>query len=292
MKKTVFGAMLLLAVSCGQEKEKPFIDVQAHRGGAGLMPENTIPAMKNAIDLGVNTVEFDLQVTSDGMVVVNHDAYFHPRYATRPDGSLIREEDPKEYIYTMPYDSVMKYDVGLRVNDRWPTQRHCAVHRPLLTDLIDFVEDYGKHALNYNVEIKSMEGELEGTAWPEYHEFVDACVQVLLEKKLGSRLIVQSFDTRALEYMHERYPQLTLSYLTEGEGTDVEAWMSRLSFKPVWWSPESIEVTPENVKWCHENGIMVVPWTVDEPEEMRRLVQCGVDAIISNYPDRLIEVVR
>ena len=117
-------------------------------------------------------------------------------------------------------------------------------------------------------------------------------MQVLLEKKLGSRLIVQSFDTRALEYMHERYPQLTLSYLTEGEGTDVEAWMSRLSFKPVWWSPESIEVTPENVKWCHENGIRVVPWTVDEPEEMRRLVQCGVEAIISNYPDRLIEVVR
>ena len=292
MKKTLFGALLLLAVACGQEKEKPFIDVQAHRGGAGLMPDNTIPAMKHAIDLGVNTVEFDLQVTADGQVVVNHDAYFHPRYATRPDGSLIQEEDPKEYIYTMPYDSVLKYDVGLRENDRWPTQQHFAVQRPLLSDLVDFVEDYGKQSLNYNVEIKSMEGELEGTAWPEYHEFVDACVLILLEKKLGDRLIVQSFDTRALEYMHERYPQLTLSYLTEGESKDVEAWMSKLSFKPVWWSPESIEVTPENVKWCHENGILVVPWTVDEPDEMRRLVKCGVEAIISNYPDRLIEVVR
>ena len=292
MKKTVFGALLLLAVSCGQEKEKPFIDVQAHRGGAGLMPENTIPAMKNAIDLGVNTVEFDLQVTADGQVIVNHDAYFHPRYATRPDGTLIQEEDPKEYIYTMPYDSVMKYDVGLRVNDRWPTQQHFVVQRPLLSDLVDFVEDYGKQSLNYNVEIKSAEGELEGTAWPEYHEFVDACVRILLEKKLGDRLVVQSFDTRALEYMHEKYPQVILSYLTEGESTDVEGWMSKLSFKPVWWSPESIEVTPENVKWCHENNILVVPWTVDEPEEMRRLVKCGVEAIISNYPDRLIEVVR
>lgn len=283
------AAVLLAACSCGR---KPFIDVQAHRGGAGLMPENTIPAMKNAIDLGVNTVEFDLQVTSDGKVVVNHDAYFHPRYATRPDGTLISPDDPKEYLFTMPYDSVLKYDVGLRENDRWPTQQHFAVQRPLASELIDFVEEYGKGKLRYNIEIKSCPDSLEGIAWPEYHAFVDACVPVLLEKKLGDRLVVQSFDTRALEYMHEKYPQLILSYLTEGESTDVEDWMSKLSFKPVWWSPESIEVTPENVEWCHRNGIKVVPWTVDEPEEMQRLVDCGVEAIISNYPDILISVVR
>ena len=98
MKRILFPLMILLA-SC---QPKPFIDVQAHRGGAGLMPENTIPAMKNALDLKVNTLEFDLQLSADGQVVVSHDNYFHPRYATRPDGTLIREEDPKEYLYTMP----------------------------------------------------------------------------------------------------------------------------------------------------------------------------------------------
>ena len=93
--------------------------------------------------------------------------------------------------------------------------------------------------------------------------------------------------------MHSRWPELILSFLTEPEeGTDVEAIMAKLSFIPQWWSPESSEVTPENVAWCHSHGIRVVPWTVDDPAEMQRLVDCGVEAIISNYPDKLIATVR
>lgn len=285
------AALLPAAFSCTEKK--PFIDVQAHRGGAGLMPENTVAAMKNAIDLGVNTVEFDLNVTADGQVVVSHDTYFHPRYATRPDGTLIAPEDPKEYLFTMPYDSVLKYDVGVRPNDVWPTQQHFPAVKPLCSELIDFVEDYGKGKLNYNIEIKSWpDAALEGKAWPEYHAFVDACVPVLLSKNLGDRLIVQCFDTRALEYMHEKYPQLILSFLTDETEPDIDAILSQLSFAPAWWSPHYSVVTPENVALCHSLGIKVVPWTVDDKDEMRRLVACGVDAIISNYPDRLIEVVR
>ena len=272
---------------------KPVIDVQAHRGGAGLMPENTIPAMKNALDLGVNTLEFDLHLSSDGQVVVSHDPYFHPRYSTRPDGSLVREEDPKEYLYTMPYDSIAKYDVGLRPVDRWPGQQKLAVCKPLASELIDFAEGYAKKPVNYNIEIKSWPGEGEGTLWPEYHVFCDTCVPLLLSKNLGERLIVQCFDTRALNYMHGKWPELTLSYLTEAEeGGDIGKLLDRLDFTPRWWSPESSVVTPENVAWCHAHGIGVVPWTVDDPAEMRRLVACGVEAIISNYPDILIDTVR
>ena len=109
---------LILLAAC---QGKPAIDVQAHRGGAGLMPENTIPAMQNALDLGVNTLEFDLHLSQDGLVVVSHDSYFHPRYSTRPDGSLVQEEDEKEYLYTMPYDSIARYDVGQRFVERWCT---------------------------------------------------------------------------------------------------------------------------------------------------------------------------
>jgi glycerophosphoryl diester phosphodiesterase len=289
MRRLILLPLILLA-AC---QPKPSIDVQAHRGGAGLMPENTIPAMQNALDLGVNTLEFDLHLSQDGQVVVSHDNHFHPRYSTRPDGTLIQEEDPKEYLYTMPYDSIAKYDVGQRFVERWPGQVKMAVSKPLASELIDFAEGYAKTPVNYNIEIKSWPGEGEGTLWPEYHVFCDTCVPLLLSKNLGSRLIVQCFDTRALNYMHATWPELTLSYLTEDyDGGDIEALLQNLDFIPRWWSPESSVVTPENVAWCHAHGIGVVPWTVDDPAEMRRLVDCGVEAIISNYPDVLIQTVR
>ena len=289
MKRLLLIPLILLA-SC---QPKPVIDVQAHRGGAGLMPENTIAAMKNALDLDVNTLEFDLHLSSDGQVVVSHDSYFHPRYSTRPDGTLIGEEDEKEYLYTMPYDSIAKYDVGQRFVDRWPGQVKMEAVKPLASELIDFAEGYAKKPVNYNIEIKSWPGEGEGTLWPEYHVFCDTCVPMLLSKNLGKRLIVQCFDTRALNYMHTKWTELTLSYLTEDyDGGDIEQLLKNLDFTPQWWSPESSVVTPENVAWCHEHGIGVVPWTVDDPAEMRRLVDCGVEAIISNYPDILIKTVR
>ena len=294
MKKLILlAAVLAGAMSCSP---KSSIDLQAHRGGAGLMPENTISAMKNALDLSVNTLEFDLQVSADGQVVVSHDAYFHPRYTTRPDGSLIQESDPKEYLYTMPYDSIVKYDVGTRFVERWPEQAKMPEVKPLASDLIDFTEAYmkekGLEGVRYNIEIKSWPGEEEGILWPDYKTFCDKSMEVLLSKNLGDRLTVQCFDPRSLEYIHTNYPQVDLSFLTEADLTDVEAIMGMLSFTPGWWSPDYVVVTPENVKWCHERGIKVVPWTIDDPADIARIASYGVDAIISNYPDRLIEILR
>ena len=294
MKQILLIAACIAMAACSH---KPVIDVQAHRGGAGLMPENTISAMKNALDLGVNTLEFDLQLSKDGDVVVSHDNYFHPRYSIRPDGTPVQEDDPKEYLYTMSYDSIARYEVGLKHVDRWPTQKKIHEVKPLASELIDASEAYAKEIglapVNYNIEIKSWPGEGEGTLWPDYRVFCDTCVPLLLSKNLGDRLIVQCFDTRALNYMHEKWPQLILSYLTEDyDGGDIEALLKNLNFTPQWWSPESSVVTPENVAWCHKHGIGVVPWTVDDPAEMRRLVDCGVEAIISNYPDILIQTVR
>lgn len=285
-------ACLALCAACSPYKN---IDLQAHRGGAGLMPENTVSAMLNAIDLGVNTLEFDLHLSADKQVVVSHDPYFHPRYSTRPDGSLIQEDDPKEYLYTMPYDSIVKYDVGLRPVERWPEQKKLAEVKPLAGDLIDATEAYaaekGRKPLNYNIEIKSWPGEGEGTLWPEYREFCDVCIPLLLSKNLGERLIVQCFDVRALNYIRATWPEVILSYLTE-EDPDIETQLGLLDFTPEWWSPNYAGVTTENVAWCHERGIKVVPWTVDDPDEILRCAKCGADAIISNYPDRLIKILR
>ena len=273
-----------------------YTDLQAHRGGAGLMPENTLTSMKHALDLGMNTLEMDLQVSADGQVVVSHDNYFHPRYSMRPDSTLVQADDPKEYLYTMPYDSIVRYDVGLRPVERWPEQKKVSEHKPLASDLIDFAERYarekGLSRPRYNIEIKSRTGQGEGTLWPDYKTFCDVCIPLLLSKGLGDRLVVQSFDVRALEYIHANYPEVELSYLTDKDETEIADILAKLSFRPRWWSPHYSVVTRHNVAYCHAMGIRVVPWTVDDPEEIDRMALCGADAVISNYPDRLLEVLR
>ena len=92
------------------------VDVEAHRGGMGLYPEETLPAMLNSVRLGVNTLEMDLCVTQDKQVILSHDRYFHPRYSTRPDGTPVLGGDPKVYLYELPYSEIAKWDVGMRYN--------------------------------------------------------------------------------------------------------------------------------------------------------------------------------
>lgn len=275
---------------------RDYVDVQAHRGGAGLMPENTLESMKNAIDLGVNTLELDLQISADGQVVVSHDAYFHSRYATRPDGSTVKADDPKEYLYKMPYSEIRKYDTGKRKSTVWPDKACIPAYKPLADELIDFVENYvaekGLTPVRYNIEIKCKEGKTEGENWPEYHEFVDRCVEFLLSKNLGDRLVVQCFDVRALNYMHEKYPQLYLSYLVGEKDKDFDEYMAKLDFTPVWLSPHYSNTDAELCRKAWERGMKIVPWTADSPEDIQRLVDLKVDAIISNYPDRVLKITR
>ena len=254
--------------------------------------------MTNATLMGVNTLELDLQISKDGQIVVSHDAYFHSRYATRPDGSIVKPNDPKEYLYTMPYDSIAKYDVGMRASEVWPGKEQSPAVKPLATELIDSVESLtrlrGLDPMRYNIEIKCKKGkgEGEGTNWPEYHEFVDKCVELLLSKNLGDRLVVQCFDVRALNYMHEKYPQLKLSYLISKKDTDWDTYMGKLNFTPEWLSPEHVIVDAKMVENCRKAGIKLVPWTVDDEAEIKRILDLHVEAIISNYPDRVLKVTR
>ena len=273
-----------------------YIDVQAHRGGAGLMPENTIEAMKHALDMGVNTLELDLQVSKDGLVVVSHDPYFHHRYAIRPDGSHVEKDDPKEYIYTMPYSEVAKYDVGSRPSEVWPEKACIKTVKPLANDLIDFVENYTKEnglsPVRYNIEIKSKDAAGEGQNWPTYDRFVTECCKFLHSKQLDDRLVVQSFDVRALNYMHEKYPEFILSYLVDANAPDFDTYMGYLKFTPQWLSPHHTITDEALVQKCREKGIKLVPWTVDKPEDIKRILDLGVEAIISNYPDRVLMQTR
>lgn len=302
-----FAAAILSMISCQQKVGTYIVDVQAHRGGMGLRPANTLEAMKHAIDLGVNTLEMDVVVTKDNKVILCHDRYFSWQETTRSDGTFIAKEDPRIYLWTLPYDEIVKYDVGQRQHPDFPEQVTVPAVRPLLSDVIAFAESYSKEnglpPLKYNVEIKTSKGgssKSEGRYWPEYHDFVDTCVEVLMSFDLGDRLIIQCFDDRSLSYMRIKYPDLILSYLIGAEEVvwrdngelDFDKVLGHLGFVPEWFSPASIYVTKATVDEAHRRGMKVVTWTVDDKEGMQKMIDCGVDAIISNYPDKLLDVVK
>ena len=277
---------------------KYVVEVEAHRGGMGLYPEETLAAMLNAVKMGVNTLEMDLCVTQDKKVVLSHDKYFHPRYSSHPDGTAVTPDEPRTYLYEMPYSEVVKWDVGNRFNPAWP-EKHCMpAVKPLAADVIAAVEAWtkenGHYPMHYDIEIKSdpdSEEGVEGVNWPEYHEFTDLCMEVLESLDLGNRLVIQCFDERALNYIHEKYPGHTLAYLVEDYEKDFDQYMSLLEFTPEWLSARHENVDADLVAKARARGMKLNTWTVDEPDEMRRLIGLGVDAIISNYPDRLLKAV-
>src|SRR4051812_22398189 len=164
--KAIFATILCLFLlySCSSHRSItqsmqaiPF-DKEGHRGCRGLMPENTIPAMIHAIDLGVTTLEMDVHITKDSQVVLSHDHWMNPDITTKPDGSYINADEPKYILYNMTYDSIRRFDVGNKPYPQFPQQQKIHIAKPLLADLIDSVEIYcrqkGKRVF-YNVEIKS-----------------------------------------------------------------------------------------------------------------------------------------
>lgn len=279
-----------------QEIELHSVDVEAHRGGAGLMPENTIESMLNGVKLGSNTLELDLHITKDGQVIVCHDAYFNAGFTNKPDGTPLTEKEAEKLVfYHMNYAEIVKYDTGSRDYSRFPEQQKLSTHIPLVSALIDSVENYvAAHQLSpmfYNIEIKSDEEKEQQEQVPDYKTFTDAAMKVLLSKKLGERLLVQSFDTRTLSYLHEKYPGERLAYLVDNNN-GFKINMEKLNFIPEVYSPYSKLVNRKLLENCHEAGIKVIPWTVDNEAGISKILDMQVDGIISNYPDRVLKLTR
>ena len=291
------SACLLLAAGtvlygCQASVKEKLPVVHAHRGGAALYPENTILAMTHAVTIGVPVMELDLHVTKDSMVVVSHDAFLNHVKALTPEGEPITADKDREYkIYAMTYDSLRRYDVGSLPNPAYPGRKNVKCCVPLVTDLIDCLElltkSNGIAPVSYNIEIKS-DPLKDGIYSPDYRTFADLCLKVLLGKKLDDRLLVQCFDVRTLNYLHEKYPNVRLSYLVEDKNATFEELMSRLNFVPQVYSPESDMLTEEIAVKAREKGMELAPWTVDDKPEIERLKRLGVDAIISNQPDSVM----
>jgi glycerophosphoryl diester phosphodiesterase len=296
MKFILLFTALVVAIGCSTPKNTQssatHIDFQAHRGGRGLMPENTIAAMLWAMDnKKVQTLEMDLAITKDKQVVVSHDPILNPIITTKPDGSFIDLNKLNEnIIYQMDYAKLKIFDVGLKDNPRFLQQKKQAAIIPTLSDLIDSVELKGNRIgrkMNYNIEIKSVDGK-DGIEHPDPDEFVKLVVQLIQAKGITERTTIQSFDIRPLQVLHQKYPGIQTVYLVEGKETvNVEKNLALLGYTPNIYSPEFGFVTKQMVDYCHSHQMKIIPWTVNTKSAIDSLIAMGVDGLITDYPNLL-----
>ena len=272
------------AIESGQS-----IDLQGHRGARGLLPENTVPSLLLAVDLGVSTVELDVVVSLDSHVVVSHEPWFSHEICSKPDRTPGTEAEAHELnSFRMTYEEVKRYDCGSRGNARFPQQKKMAVSKPLLSDVIEAVERHAARSdrtpIYYNVEIKS-KPEGDNTYHPEPATFARLVYQVLRDADVLKRSTIQSFDPRSLEAAHRLDSSITLALLVDNE-LGLDGNLDQLSFRPAIYSPNYRLVDRMLVDSLHAIGVRIIPWTVNETAEMESLLHLGVDGIITDYPDR------
>ena len=278
----------------GQQQNTPVaeraFDKQGHRGCRGLMPENTIPAMLYAIDLGVTTLEMDIVFTKDSVAILSHEPFFNHEITTKQDGSFIAEKDERQYnIYQMSFAETQQFDVGLKPHLRFPLQKKLAVTKPSLADLIDSVEQYISSkklpTIFYNIETKT-QPLTDNIYHPAPAVFVDRLMKVINEKGIAEQVIIQSFDFRTLQYLHQHYSTIKTALLIEDyDKRSLDEQLNALAFMPTIYSPAVELVTEELIKKCHRHKIKIIPWTVNSSKKISDLKAMGVDGIISDYPD-------
>lgn len=302
----LFAAALLVMTGAAQA-----LDLQGHRGARGLSPENTLPAFAQALSIGVTTLELDTAVTQDGVVVVSHDATLNPDITRGPDGQWLTRNDLA--IRSLTFAQLQQYDVG-RIRPRTTYALRFSAQQavdgtrlPRLADVFALVRRAGNSTMRFNIETKISPEQPQQTPAPE--AFARALIQVVRAEKLESRVTIQSFDWRTLQLVQQEAPQIATVYLTAQQswldniraGSSTSPWtagfhvsryagsvpqMIKAAGGAV-WSPYFGDVTRETVREAQQAGLKVVVWTVNEPRDITRMIDLGVDGIISDYPDRL-----
>ena len=297
----VFAITITFLAGCAAETTPqsnmdhfPVFYKEGHRGTRGLMPENTIPSMKKAIEDGANIIEVDIQISKDKKVMVAHDPYINRQISLLPNGNEIPESDEKRYVlHQMLYDSIRMFDVGSKYHPEFPQQKKLKTYIPLLGELIDSVEqftkDKGYPAVIYNIEIKARPDQ-DGFLQPPPAELIDLVMEVVKSTDIGSRFYIQSFDIRQIQEVHNRYQGVVTGFLTSNKDATIEDNLRNIGFVPDIYSPNYKLVTKELIDAAHSKGMKFVPWTVNTLEEMKQLKSLGVDGIITDYPNLLKEL--
>lgn len=286
----LFILMLYTANTLGQN-----FDLQGHRGCRGLLPENSVAAMLHAIDLGVNTLEFDVIVSGDEQIVVSHEPYLSAEICLDKNGNTIEPNSEKSFnLYKMPYSDIRQYDCGSKPHPRFLQQKNQPTYKPLLSELLEKTEayirqKYPQKTIFYNIEIKSTP-ETDDIFHPQPAHFAELLMGVIEAQDINTRVCIQSFDVRPLQYLHKKYPNITLALLVENKAS-VQQNLTLLGFTPAVYSPHYALLNAQAVRFLHQKGIKIVPWTVNETADMKRLIELGVDGLISDYPNRYFELI-
>lgn len=294
MKGSLSFLACLLIISCQNNHTiVQNLDIQGHRGCRGLLPENTIEGFIKAIDLGVTTLELDVVISIDSQVVVSHEPFFNHEITTHPEGIEITTENEKDFnIYEMTYDEVRKYDVGSKGNPKFPIQSKIKTHKPTLSALIDTVEQYislkNLPAASYNIEIKFDKNE-ENKYHPTAEVFTKLVYDLIIAKGIKEKCNVQCFDEKPLNILHKLDASIATAFLV-GDTGNVTEKLAKLDYKPTIYSPHFRLVDEALVLYCHENKIKIIPWTVNDEKDITNIIMLGVDGIISDYPDKVIEI--
>jgi len=258
-------------------------DLQGHRGARGHAPENTLPGFERALAFGVTTFELDVGVSRDAVVVIHHDRRLNPDLARGPDGRWVTA--PAPLVRELSFDELQRYDVG-RIRPGSEYARRFPQQQPIdgarIPALSELLERYRTVTVRFNIELKLLAEEADETLSPE--PFASAVVAVVRKAGMGSRCTLQSFDWRAVKVVEREAPEIATAYLTEQEDSDprtVAAAGART------WSPDFRALTRETCTAARGLGLKLIPWTVNEPADIRQVLDLGVDGIISDYPDRV-----
>jgi glycerophosphoryl diester phosphodiesterase len=297
---------------------RPAFDLQGHRGARGLTPENTLPSFRKALEIGVNTLECDMAITKDGVVVIYHDLHLNPDITRGPDGRFLEARGPA--ISELTYAELQKYDVG-RIKPGTDYARLFSAQQPAdgtriprLADLFELVKQSGNRDVGFDCETKLSPLEPSATRPPE--EFVRIVIAEIRRHGMAARTMIQSFDWRTLQVIQKEAPEIRTMYLTSprtlapSKGADGAAgpspWLA--GFDPARhggsvpkavhaaggriWAPNQTFLTPALLAEARGLGITVIPWTVNDPAMMAKLLEMGVDGIISDRPDLVREEMK
>jgi glycerophosphoryl diester phosphodiesterase len=289
-------------------------DLQGHRGARGLAPENTLPAFARALSIGVTTLEMDAGLTADGVVVIAHDRRLDPDIARGPDGKWLTGRTPA--IRELSLRALQRFDVGrLRPGSdyarRFPHQRrHDEVSIPTLAEVFALVRRARNAQVRFNIETKIAPDAPADTADPR--TFTRALIEVIGNHGMAARTTIQSFDWRSLAIVRSEASEIATSCLSSQQpafdtiGADRHAdspWTAGIRYRDHGsvpkmvkaaggkiWSPDHRDVSEALVRQARSLGLVVLPWTVNDRVDVERLIDWGVDGLITDYPNRLREI--